>query len=211
MPEQIDKEKDIFIKTATDLTIVGGGFMALLSNFGYLVLGLVVILLVYYINRVITLYNRVKNAWAQIDVQLKKRADLVPNLVETVKGYAKHEKGIMVAVTQARAAMMGATTIKDKAKADNMLASALKSILALAENYPALRANENFKLLQEQLDGIESKIAFSRQFYNDSVLDYDNFITIIPGVLFARMLGKQEAEYFRVEEKERALPKVKFE
>lgn len=175
------------------------------------ILVLAVLVFVYYFNRIITLANRVKNAWAQIDVQLKKRADLVPNLVETVKGYAKHEKGIMTAVTQARAAMMGATTIKDKAKADNMLSSALKSILALAENYPQLRANENFKLLQEQLDGIESKIAFSRQFYNDSVLDYNNFITVIPGLLFARMFGKQEAEYFRVEEAERAAPKVKFE
>ena len=177
----------------------------------YVVLGVAVLVLVYYINRVIVLSNRVKNAWAQIDVQLKKRADLVPNLIDTVKGYAKHEKGIMTAVTEARKAMMGAETVKDKAEADNALASALKSILAIAENYPQLRANENFRLLQEQLDGIESKIAYSRQFYNDSVLDYNNFITTIPGLFFARMLSKKEGDYFQVEEKERAAPKVKFE
>ncbi len=177
----------------------------------FIVLGVAVLVLVYYINRVIVLSNRVKNAWAQIDVQLKKRADLVPNLIDTVKGYAKHEKGIMTAVTEARKAMMGAENVHDKAEADKALTSALKSILAIAENYPQLRANENFRLLQEQLDGIESKIAYSRQFYNDSVLEYNNYVSTIPGLFFARIISKKEEDYFQVEEKERVAPKVKFE
>lgn len=177
----------------------------------FIVLGIAVIVLVYYINRIIVLSNRVKNAWAQIDVQLKKRADLVPNLISTVKGYAKHEKGIMAAVTEARKAMMGAETVHDKAEADNALTSALKSILAIAENYPQLKANENFRLLQEQLDGIESKIAYSRQFYNDSVLEYNNYVSTIPGIIFARIISKKEEDYFQVEEKERVAPKVNFE
>jgi len=160
-------------------------------------------------NAIIGKFNQVKNAWAQIDVQLKKRTDLVPNLVETVRGYAKHEKSVFENVTKARSAMMGAQTVEEKAKASNMLTSALKTIFAVAENYPQLRASENFKMLQEQLDGIESKIAYSRQFYNDAVLDYNNFIQMIPGRWFAG--GYKTEQFFEIPEAEKAVPKVKFE
>ncbi len=171
---------------------------------------LLILVLIYYINKIIGTYNRVKNAWSQIDVQLKKRADLVPNLVETVKGYAKHEKRVFEEVTKARTAILGAKTIEDKAAAHNMLTGALKTLFAVAENYPNLKASENFKLLQEQLDGIESKIAYARQFYNDSVLEYNNTIQMIPGRFFAGLLGKKPMPYFEIEEGERALPKVQF-
>lgn len=171
---------------------------------------LLILIFVYYFNKIIRKSNRVKNSWAQIDVQLKKRADLVPNLVETVKGYAKHEKSVFENVTKARAATMGAKSLTKVAEADNMLTSALKSLFAVAENYPDLKASENFKLLQEQLDGIESKIAYARQFYNDSVLDYNNTIQQIPANMFAGMMGKSEAEFFEVAEAERKAPKVKF-
>ncbi len=179
----------------------------------WIVLGVVFLLVlvaVYYFNKIIGAYNRVKNAWAQIDVQLKKRTDLVPNLVETVKGYATHEKTIFENVTKARAAMMGAQGVEDKAAANNMMTGALKSLFAVAENYPQLKANENFKLLQEQLDGIESKIAYSRQFYNDAVLEYNNTIQMIPGSLFAGMMGKKQEAYFEIAEAEKAVPKVQF-
>ncbi len=168
------------------------------------------LILVYYINKIIGVHNRVKNAWAQIDVQLKKRADLVPNLVETVKGYAKHEKEVFQSVTKARTSILKAQDVKGKAKANNMLTSALKSLFAVAEDYPDLKASENFKLLQEQLDGIESKIAYARQFYNDSVLEYNNAIQMVPGRFFAGMMGKTPETYFEIEEFERKPVKVKF-
>ena len=181
----------------------------------WLIIGLVILLVliaVYYINRIIVLGNRVQNAWAQIDVQLKKRADLVPNLVNTVKGYAKHEKSIFAEVTKAHKAMLGAKTPEEKMKAGNMLAGALKTIFALAENYPNLKASENFKLLQEQLEGIENKIAYARQFYNDSVLSYNNLIKTIPGRWFAGAMGRTEQKpYFETSEKERKPVKVEFE
>ena len=161
------------------------------------------------INRIISLHNRVKNAWAQIDVQLKKRADLVPNLVETVKGYAKHEKTVFENVTKARSAIMQAQSVKGKAAANNMLTDALKSLFAVAEAYPDLKASENFKLFQEQLDGIESKIAYARQFYNDSVYEYNTYIQQIPGRFFAG--SKQPEQFFEVEESARTVPKVKFD
>ena len=174
-------------------------------------IAIVAIICVYYINRIIILSNRIDNALSQIDVQLKKRADLVPNLIETVKGYVKHEKNTIRMVTEAREKMLGATTIKERAKAENVLSRALKTVFALAENYPKLRANENFKLLQEQLEGIESKIAYSRQFYNDSVLRFNNMISTIPGSWFASTMGKKVTrEYFEVAEEERKPIKVKF-
>jgi LemA protein len=170
-----------------------------------------VLIAVYYMNRITVLWNRIDNAWSQIDVQLKKRADLVPNLVETVKGYAKHEKDAIKMVTEAREKMMGASNIKDRASASNQLSAALKTIFALAENYPNLKANENFKLLQEQLEGIENKIAFSRQFYNDTVLEFNNMITTIPGSWFAGLVGKNKPrEYFEAGEAERKPVKVEF-
>jgi LemA protein len=172
---------------------------------------IIALILVYYFNRIVVLSNRIDNAWAQIDVQLKKRADLVPNLVETVKGYAKHEKDVFSSVTSARERMLGATSVKDKANAEGELTKALKTVFAIAENYPELKASDNFKLLQEQLDGIESKVAYSRQFYNDSVLEFNNTITTIPGIWFAGMLGKNKPrEYFETSDEERKPVKVEF-
>ena len=181
----------------------------------FIVLGFVVLIVVgivvYYYNKIIVLSNRIDNAWSQIDVQLKKRADLVPNLVETVRGYMKHEKNAISMVTKARENMMKATDIKAKAKAEAELTKALKTIFAIAENYPNLRASENFKLLQEQLEGIESKVAYSRQFYNDSVLNFNNTITTIPGRWFAGFAGKSKTrEFFEIKEVERKPVKVKF-
>ncbi len=167
---------------------------------------------IFYINKIIVLSNRIDNAWSQIDVQLKKRADLVPNLVETVKGYMKHERKAIEMVTKAREDMMKAgTDIKSRAKAESQLSSALKTIFALAENYPKLRASENFKMLQEQLESIENKVAYARQFYNDSVLEYNNLTTTIPGVWFVGLSGKPKTrEYFQIEESERKPVKVEF-
>lgn len=180
----------------------------------FIVLGFVVIVIlivVYYWNRITVLSNRIDNAWSQIDVQLKKRANLVPNLVETVKGYMKHEKDAIKMVTKARENMMKATDIKTKAKAEGELTRALKTIFAIAENYPKLRASENFKLLQEQLEGIENKIAYARQFYNDSVLMFNNIITTIPGIWFAGLTGKvKKRDFFEIGEKERKPVKVEF-
>jgi len=181
----------------------------------FIILGFVVLvvvgIIIYYYNKIIVLSNRIDNAWSQIDVQLKKRADLVPNLVETVKGYMKHEKNAIRMVTKARENMMKAGSIKAKAKADGQLTKALKTIFAIAENYPQLRASENFKLLQEQLEGIENKVAYSRQFYNDSVLSFNNTITTVPGMWFAGFAGKtKKREFFEIKEVERKPVKVKF-
>ena len=169
---------------------------------------LLVLISVYFINRIIVLSNRIDNAWAQIDVQLKKRADLVPNLVETVKGYMKHEQKAIEMVTKARERMVGAGGVEEKMKAGRELTAALKTIFALAENYPNLKANENFKLLQEQLDGIESKIAYARQFYNDSTLSFNNMISTIPGRWYAGSRVKRP--YFEITEEERAPVRVSF-
>jgi len=181
----------------------------------FIVLGAVILvavgIIIYYWNRIIVLSNRIDNAWSQIDVQLKKRADLVPNLVETVKGYMKHEKDAIKMVTKARENMMKAGNITAKAKADGELTKALKTIFAIAENYPKLRASENFKLLQEQLEGVENKVAYARQFYNDSVLGFNNMITTIPGMWFAGMTGKtKKREFFEIKEVERKPVEVKF-
>jgi len=172
---------------------------------------LLALIAVYYANTIIVLSNRINNASSQISVQLKKRADLVPNLVETVKGYAKHERNMIANVTKARERMLGAGNLKEKIKANGELTKALKTIFALAENYPNLKANENFKLLQEQLEGIENKIAYARQFYNDSVLRFNNMITTIPGIWFAKIVGKDKKhEYFEITEEEKRPVNVKF-
>ncbi len=149
------------------------------------------------------LSNIIDNSWAQIDVQLKKRADLVPNLVETVKGYAAHEKSIFEDVANARARMMGAQTIEEKDQAGNMLARTLKSLFAIAENYPELKANQNFLMLQEELSGIENKIAYARQHYNDTVLVFNNLVTTLPGSIFAGILGKKTRTYLEITPAER--------
>ena len=177
---------------------------------GLTIIGVLVLvgICIYYWNSIVILGNRISNSWSQIDVQLKRRADLVPNLIETVKGYMKHEKNAIKMVTQSRERMMKAGNIGAKVKAGNELTSALKTIFAIAENYPNLKANENFKALQDELAAIENKIAYARQFYNDSVLRYNNMITTIPGKFFAS--GRKTKIYLEIEAAERAVPKVRF-
>ena len=187
---------------------IGAGGIALCV--GGVVIGIPLLAAVYYYNSFITLRNRIDNAWAQIDVQLKKRYDLVPNLVETVKGYVKHERGTFVEVTKARTAWSKAKSVGEKAKAANMLTGALKTLFAVAEDYPKLKANENFLMLQEELSGIENKIAYSRQFYNDSVLEYNNKTQHVPGNMFAGIFGFKDREYFEVAEAARGVVKVSF-
>lgn len=162
-------------------------------------------------NSFVNLKQMIKNSWAQVDVQLKMRADLVPNLVETVKGYAKHEKTVFNDVTKARSAIMNAKTPEEAAKADNMLAGALKSLFAVAEAYPDLKANQNFIQLQEKLGDLEQKIAYARQFYNDMVMKMNRKVLMFPSNLVAGMFGFKEEEYFKTEEATREAPKVKFE
>ena len=176
------------------------------------VLILVIVLLVFlsYYNKIIRLENRIDNSWAQIDVQLKRRADLIPNLMETVKGYMKHEKEVLENVTKARSAIMSAKTPQKNIEADNMLTGALKSLFAVAENYPDLKANQNFLDLQSQLTEIEDKIAFARQFYNDTVLKYQNKIQMFPANLVAGMLNFKARDFFKTASEQKEAPKVSF-
>ena len=178
------------------------------------IVGLVIILGIVAIaiyNSLVATLKQTENAWAQIDVQLKRRADLIPNLVETVKGYAKFEKSVLEGVTQARSALMTAKSPKDAAKADNMLTGALKSIFAVAEAYPTLKANENFKALQEELSSTENKVAFARQFYNDMVMKWNTMILTFPNNMFAGMFGmNKEKEMFQATDEERRSVKVDF-
>jgi LemA protein len=178
---------------------------------------IVVILIIVYIaiyNGLVGLRNQVKNAWAQIDVQLKRRHDLIPNLVETVKGYMEHERGTLEAVTNARNLAQSLTAggnVAEIGKAEGALSSALSRLLAVVENYPNLKANQNFLALQEELTSTENKISFSRQYYNDSVLGYNNKIQMFPSNIVASMGGFQQSNFFEVtvlEEKE--VPKVSF-
>ncbi len=161
-------------------------------------------------NGLIVLRNRIENAWSQIDVQLKRRTDLIPNLIETIKGYAAHEKEVFLKVTEARSALMKAEGVQDQAQANNMLTGALKSLFAVAENYPELKANQNFLMLQEELAGTESKIAYARQFYNDTVLKYDNKREKFPTNIIANLFGFKDREYFAADEAEREPVKVDF-
>lgn len=181
---------------------------------GLLVIGgLIVVLALFVIivyNSLVRLKNQVKNAFAQIDVQLKRRNDLIPNLMETVKGYMKHEKEVLENVTKARSAIMAAETFDDKAKASNMLSSTLKSLFAVSENYPQLKANENFMQLQEELTGTENKIAYSRQSYNDMVMMYNNKVETFPSNMLAGMFNFVQEKLFETPEEERKNVKVKF-
>jgi LemA protein len=161
-------------------------------------------------NGLVTLRQRVKEAWSGIDVQLKRRASLVRNLVETVKGYAAHEKAVFENVTKARAALMSATTPQQAAQADNMLTGALKTLFAVSEAYPDLKANQNFLELQRELSDIEAKIAYARQFYNTNVRDLNTKIQVFPAVLIARNFGFKQEGYFEAEEAARADVKVSF-
>ncbi|NEG89426.1 LemA family protein [Bifidobacterium aerophilum] len=164
-------------------------------------------------NNLVTLRNRVKNGWAQIDVQLKQRADLIPNLVETVKGYAGHESTVLTQVTQARAGVVAAAANGDVAQrmtAENALSRALVNLQATAEAYPQLQANQNFMDLQAQLKALESKIAYARQFYNDIVLKYNTATETVPTNIVAGLFNFEQAQYFQVDETSRQVPQVRF-
>ncbi len=171
---------------------------------------LAIVLVVYY-NRFVRLRNRVDNAWAQIEVQLKRRWDLIPNLIETVKGYAAHERETFQNVTEARAAAQQANTPAEAAQAENLLDRALGRLFAVAEAYPELQADENFRQLQDELAGTENRIAVSRQVYNDTVLTFNNAIQTVPGVFLAGPFGFSKREFFDVEDDaEREPPRVSF-
>ncbi|HZJ09276.1 MAG TPA: LemA family protein [Trueperaceae bacterium] len=161
-------------------------------------------------NRMIQLENRYENAWSQIDVQLKRRADLVPNLVETVQGYASHERELFEEVARSRSALMNANGVNESAEAANMMSAALGRLFAVAEAYPELKANQNFAMLQEELSSIENKIAYARQFYNDAVLQFNNAIETVPGNFFAGPMGKKEAVFLEIPEENKAVPEVSF-
>ena len=178
----------------------------------WIIIGIIVVVVVWIVavfNALIQKRNRVKNAWSDIDVQLKRRYDLVPNLVETVKGYATHEAGVLENVTKARAAAMSAQG-PAKAEAENMLTGALKSLFAIAENYPQLRATENFQQLQGQLSTLENDIQSARRYYNASVRDLNTAVQVFPANVVAGMFGFNQAEFFGVAEGERENVKVTF-
>lgn len=183
---------------------------------GWVVIGILIVLLIIFVatyNRLVGLRNQVKNAWAQIDVQLKRRHDLIPNLVETVKGYMKFERETLEAVTKARSLAQQASSAGagERAKAEAEVSSALSRLLAVVERYPDLKANQNFLALQEELTSTENKISFSRQFYNDSVLKYNNQTQMFPSNVVASMTGFKPAEFFEVTlAAEREAPKVSF-
>lgn len=174
-----------------------------------IVVVLVVAIIALY-NNLVKLRNMVDNAWAQIDVQLQRRLDLIPNLVETVKGYATHERGTLDEVTQARSAVMSATTPEGKMEADGILTGALKSLFAVAEAYPDLKANVNFQQLQAELSNTEDKISYMRQSYNDTVMKYNTAIQTFPAVLFAGMMGFSQRESFDAAAGSDVAPKVQF-
>jgi len=179
-----------------------------------LVIIFVVLFLVIYVwgvyNKLATAKVRIKEALSGIDVQLKRRVDLIPNLIETVKGYAKHEKTILEEVTKARSSLVKAETLHDKAASNNMLTDALKSLFAVSENYPDLKASKNFSELQAELSDTENKIAYSRQFYNSNVRDYNTTLANFPSGAFGRMFGFKDEEFFEAEEGERKPVKVQF-
>lgn len=162
-------------------------------------------------NALVQLRNRVKNAWSQIDVQLKRRHDLIPNLVETAKGYMTHEKETFTKITEARSKAVGANSVKDKSQAESGLSGALSNFMLVVENYPDLKANQNFLALQEELTSTENKISFARQSYNDSVLFFNNKIQMFPSNIIASMFNFTESDFFELEDvKEREVPKVSF-
>ena len=187
----------------------------------YLIFGIIALIVIVLIvlwgvsayNGLVTLRNRVKNGWAQIDVQLKQRADLIPNLVETVKGYAAHESQVFTQVTQARASALQAAQSGDVAQriqAENQLSRAIMNLQAVAEAYPQLQANQNFLDLQAQLKALEEKIAYARQFYNDVVQKYNTKIEVVPTNIIAGLFHFEQAAYFQVDEADRQAPQVKF-
>ncbi len=174
------------------------------------VVALLVIYLITAYNGLIRRRNQIENAWSQIDVQLKRRHDLIPNLVETVKGYAAHERETLDAVITARNAAVAAPTPSTQAAAEGQLMGSLRQLFALGEAYPDLKANQNFLALQEELSATEGKVAYARQFYNDSVLEYNNKLQQFPTMYFAQMLKFERREYFETDEAARSVPTVEF-
>ena len=179
---------------------------------GWIILGvlaLIVLYIIFVFNSLIMLRNRVNNAWSQIDVQLKRRYDLIPNLINSVKGYMKHERGVLTEITKMRSKLVSGS-MSQKSKASDAVSNALKTIFAVSENYPKLQASENFKMLQEELAGTESKIAFARQFYNDNVMALNNKIQQFPSSVIANILKFKEREFFKSAESEKKPVKVEF-
>lgn len=179
-----------------------------------ILIGVVVVVLIYLwvtYNSLVTARMRIQEAWSQIDVQLKRRTDLIPNLVETVKGYAKHEKSVLENVTKARSALMHASSNLEKAEANNMLTDTLKSLFAIAENYPDLKASQNFLQLQADLTDTEDKIAYSRQFLNSNVLDYNTKLQLFPNSIVAGLFNFKPADFFAASEEDKKPVKVSFD
>jgi len=174
-------------------------------------IALVVLIFIYYYNRFIVLENRIENSESQIDVQLKKRADLVPNLVKVVKGFAKHEKDIFDKITKARTQLMKSGSLNEKIKAGDSLQKFLGKLIAIAESNPEIKSNQNFLNLQQELSAIEDKVAYSRQFYNDSIMDYENLSEKFPGVFFFKLYGRTKKEFLRISESEKKMPEINFE
>lgn len=175
-----------------------------------IIIAVLVLAVIMLFNSLIRLKNQVENAWAQIDVQLKRRADLIPNLIETVKGYMKHEKDVLEGVTKARTSLMNAKSVEGKAKAEGELEGTLKTLFAVSENYPQLKANENFIQLQEELTGTENKISYARQHYNDMVMEFNTKIQVFPNNMIAGIMKFTEKQMFEASEEERKNVKVKF-
>lgn len=175
-----------------------------------IVVALAVLFVIFLYNSLIRLRNQVKNSWAQIDVQLKRRNDLIPNLIESVKGYMKHEKTVLENITKARSSLLTAQTVEEKSKASNTLTQTLKSLFAVSENYPQLKANENFLQLQEELTGTENKITYARQHYNDMVMEFNTKIETFPNNTFAGMLHFTKEQQFAASGEERKNVKVQF-
>lgn len=188
---------------------MGGVLITLAVLFGLFVLLALVLIGIY--NGLVRLRNQVDNAWSQIDVQLKRRHDLIPNLVETAKGYMKHERGTFEAITEARSKAMGAKTVSEASQAEGHLGEALSKFMLVVENYPDLKANQNFLAVQEELASTENRIAFARQNYNDQVLSFNNKTQMFPSNIVAGMFGFTKRDFFEIENAaEREVPKVSF-
>lgn len=182
-----------------------------LTSIILIIIGVIALWMWLAFNRLVTLKNRVKEAWADIDVQLKRRYNLIPNLVETVKGYAAHEREVFEKVTEARTQAMGASTMKGKAESENMLSSTLKSLFAVSENYPQLRASENFQKLQDELTDAEDKIQSARRFYNNNARDFNIKTEAFPSNIMAQIFSFKKVDFFETGgEEERVMPKVEF-
>lgn len=180
---------------------------------GIIIGAIILILIIWFIatyNKLISLRNKKDDQWSQIEVQLKRRADLIPNVVETVKGYAKHEKETFEEVIKARNTYVSAKTPEEEMKASGVVTEALSKLFALSENYPDLKANQNFLSLQADLKDTEDKISYARQFYNDSVLTYNNKVEMVPSNIVANMTGFKKASFFETDEKDKETPKVSF-